>query len=79
MIPAFTESVVEQAALAWLESAGWQVRNGAELRLGRTPTLRCCDAAQPARPLSAPRANARRRLDQGSQDGLTSQEMQGRL
>ena len=30
---AFTESVVEQAALAWLESAGWQVRNGAETYL----------------------------------------------
>ncbi|MDP4013483.1 MAG: HsdR family type I site-specific deoxyribonuclease [Candidatus Nanopelagicales bacterium] len=28
---AFTESVVEEAALAWLESAGWQVRNGAEI------------------------------------------------
>ena len=26
---AFTESVVEQAALAWLESIGWAVRNGA--------------------------------------------------
>jgi type I restriction enzyme R subunit len=29
-----TESVVEQAALAWLESAGWQVRNGAEIAPG---------------------------------------------
>lgn len=27
----FTESVVEQAALAWLESVRWQVRNGAEI------------------------------------------------
>jgi len=27
---AFTESVVEQAMLAWLESAGRQVRGGAE-------------------------------------------------
>lgn len=27
----FTESAVEQAALAWLESVGWQVRNGAEI------------------------------------------------
>ncbi len=26
----FTESGVEQAALAWLESFGWKVRNGAE-------------------------------------------------
>ncbi|MBI3845984.1 MAG: type I restriction endonuclease subunit R [Planctomycetes bacterium] len=31
---AFTESVVEQAALAWLESIGWQVRNGAEIAPG---------------------------------------------
>jgi type I restriction enzyme R subunit len=29
-----TESVVEQAALAWLESAGWVVRNGAEIAPG---------------------------------------------
>ena len=30
----FTESVVEQAALAWFESAGWVVRNGAEIAPG---------------------------------------------
>ncbi len=30
----FTETVVEQAALAWLESVGWQVRNGAEIAPG---------------------------------------------
>jgi type I restriction enzyme R subunit len=30
----FTESVVEEAALAWLESAGWQARNGAEIAPG---------------------------------------------
>ena len=30
----FGESVVEQAALAWLESIGWQVRNGAEIAPG---------------------------------------------
>jgi type I restriction enzyme, R subunit len=29
-----TESVVEQAALAWFESAGWTVRNGAEIAPG---------------------------------------------
>jgi type I restriction enzyme, R subunit len=28
------ESVVEQATLAWLESVGWQVRNGAEIAPG---------------------------------------------
>jgi type I restriction enzyme, R subunit len=27
----FTESVVEQAALAWFESAGWRIVNGAEI------------------------------------------------
>ncbi len=30
----FAESVVEQAALAWLESTGWSVRNGAEIAPG---------------------------------------------
>ena len=30
----FTESVVEQAALAWLESVGWRVVNGAEIAPG---------------------------------------------
>jgi len=30
-VSAFTESVVEQAAPAWLEAAGWQVRNGAAI------------------------------------------------
>jgi type I restriction enzyme R subunit len=29
-----TESVVEEAALAWLESVGWQIRNGAEIAPG---------------------------------------------
>ena len=30
----FTESVVEKAALAWLESVGWSVRNGADIAPG---------------------------------------------
>jgi hypothetical protein len=30
----FTESVVEKAALAWLESTGWSVKNGAEIAPG---------------------------------------------
>jgi type I restriction enzyme R subunit len=30
----FAESIVEQAALAWLESAGWSVRHGAEIAPG---------------------------------------------
>src|SRR5712691_7346150 len=32
--PDITESVVEQAALAWLESVGWSVRHGAEIAPG---------------------------------------------
>ncbi len=31
----FTESVVEQAALAWLESIGWTIKNGAEIVPGQ--------------------------------------------
>jgi len=34
MTVTFTESVVEEAALAWLKNAGWQVRNGAEIAPG---------------------------------------------
>jgi len=30
----FTESTVEQAVLAWLESVGWSVRHGAEIAPG---------------------------------------------
>src|SRR6266446_1927139 len=33
-MPTFTESVVERAALSWLESVGWQIRNGAEIAPG---------------------------------------------
>ena len=31
MTSGVTESIVEQAALAWLESVGWRVLNGAEI------------------------------------------------
>ena len=31
---AFTESVVEEAALAWLESLGWRVTRGPEIAPG---------------------------------------------
>jgi hypothetical protein len=31
---AFTESVVEEAALAWRGGVGWQVKNGAEIAPG---------------------------------------------
>jgi type I restriction enzyme R subunit len=40
---AFTESVVEEAAIAWLESVGCQVRNGAEIAPGE---LRVKEAAR---------------------------------
>jgi len=30
----FSESVVEQAARAWLESVGWSIRNGADISPG---------------------------------------------
>jgi type I restriction enzyme R subunit len=33
-MPAFTESVVEEAALAWLESIGWQVAHGPDIAPG---------------------------------------------
>ena len=33
---AFTESVVEQAGLAWLESLGWSVKHGLEFAPGET-------------------------------------------
>ncbi len=36
---AFTESVVEQAALAWLESVGWIIRNGAEIAPGESALI----------------------------------------
>ncbi len=45
MSSAFTESVVEEAALAWLASAGWQVRNGAEIAPGE-PAAERDDYAQ---------------------------------
>ncbi len=41
----FSESVVEQAALAWLESIGWKVRNGAEIAPGE-PTAERDDYGQ---------------------------------
>jgi type I restriction enzyme R subunit len=34
ILQGFTESVVEQAALAWLESLGWSVKRGPEVAAG---------------------------------------------
>ncbi len=52
---AFTESVVEHAALAWLESVGWSVRRGAEIAPGEpygqvvlAQQLRYCPSSSPA-------------------------------
>jgi type I restriction enzyme, R subunit len=42
MTAPFTESVIEQAALAWLESTGWTVRNGAEIAPGEPAGNRGC-------------------------------------
>jgi len=42
---AFTESVVEQAALAWLEAVGWQIRHGAQIAPGE-PAAERDDYAQ---------------------------------
>ncbi|OGA71231.1 MAG: hypothetical protein A3G81_30580 [Betaproteobacteria bacterium RIFCSPLOWO2_12_FULL_65_14] len=39
----FTESVVEQAALAWLESVGWSVRHGPETAPGESGAERTED------------------------------------
>jgi hypothetical protein len=41
-VKSFTETVVEQAALAWLESTGWQVATAPTSRLTcpRAPCLR---------------------------------------
>ncbi len=40
MSDSFSESVVEQAALAWLESVGWDVRHGAEVAPGEADAER---------------------------------------
>jgi len=34
----FTESIVEEAALAWLESLGWSVRHGIDIAAGESAT-----------------------------------------
>ena len=40
MSQAFTESIVEEAALAWLESLGWSVRHGLEIAPGESKAER---------------------------------------
>jgi len=40
MIRRVTESVVEQAALAWLEAVGWQIRHGAQIAPGESAAER---------------------------------------
>ena len=45
-----TESIVEQAALAWLESPGWRVRYGLEVAPGEPGAERangaCCNVTR---------------------------------
>lgn len=36
----FTESVVEQSALAWFESLGWSVRQGLDIASGEAGAVR---------------------------------------
>jgi type I restriction enzyme R subunit len=40
MSSGYTESVVEQAVLAWIESAGWRVRNGTGIAPGEPAARR---------------------------------------
>ena len=62
----FSESIVEDAALAWLESLGWSVKIGPEIAPGEPSAQRTdcgqvvleqrlCDALAPAPSPSAPR------------------------
>jgi len=34
ILQGFTESIVEQTALAWLESLGWSIKHGLEIAPG---------------------------------------------
>ncbi len=38
LIITFTESVVEEVALGWLEDLGWAIVSGADVARGRVPT-----------------------------------------
>jgi type I restriction enzyme R subunit len=40
MTDRFTESVVDEAALAWLESLGWRVTEGLEIAPGKSAAER---------------------------------------
>jgi type I restriction enzyme R subunit len=43
-MPAFTESIVEEAALTWLERLGWTVKHGPEIapgELAAEPSTAC--------------------------------------
>ncbi len=44
MTTSFAESVVEQTALAWLESVGWSVRHGTETAPGGLAVVRSIPA-----------------------------------
>ncbi len=38
----FTESTIEEAALAWLEATGWQVAHGPDISLAVIPRIVIC-------------------------------------
>ena len=52
-----TESIVEEAALSWLKSAGWQVAQG--------PDLSACDACLRATPVCVRRTGRHRQAQAG--------------
>ncbi len=43
MIRRFTESIVEDAALAWFESPGWKIAHGPDIALGGPGNERLMD------------------------------------
>ena len=47
---AFSESIVEDAALAWLESLGWSVRHGLEIAPGKLAAERTNGASRSLTP-----------------------------
>lgn len=63
----FSESTVEAAALAWLESAGWSVRNGASIAPGEPAAERTEDGFVAPAPVNGLperfRAASRRKIE----------------
>jgi len=85
---AFTESVVESAALAWLESLGWTVKHGPEIVPGELAAERAdygqvvlaqwlCDALGAAEP-AASRPGVRRHIQAYPSRGADAGGVQSR-